>query len=156
MVTASMKGGDKLMAKLEAMANAKGMVKAGILAKEGGQTGATNAQGKTVMDYAPTLEFGGHGVPPRPFLRTTFVNNNKKWFDQFARTFKATNDVDTALDIVGEMMKMDIIDQIKSNMPPPVSPEWHKRKLKLAPEVANQTLQFTGTLLKSIEYEVEK
>lgn len=149
-VTVSLEGYDELIAKLEKYADAHGSVKAGIL------EGATNDEGTNVLDYAPFLEFGTAGMPARPFMRTTFAKHKMEWVDIIAKALKAGYDPETALEYAGGQMKADIVDQIKSNMPPPNSPSWVRYKQKHAAANANNTLMFTGTMVKSIDYEVTK
>lgn len=148
-VTMSLEGYEELIAKLHKLADARGSVKAGIL------EGATNDEGTNVLDYAPFLEFGTAGMPARPFLRTTFAKHRSEWVDIIAKALTAGADPETALEYAGTTMQADIVDQIKSNMPPPNSPSWVRYKQKHAPANANNTLMFTGTLVHSIAYEVE-
>lgn len=147
-VTVEMTGGEAVLAKLKKLADARGSVKAGVL------EGATNAEGTNVLDYAPFLEFGTAGMPARPFLRTTFANHKTEWMGIIAKALKGGASPEAALGYAGTQMEADIVDQIKSNMPPPNSPSWVRYKLKHAPANANNTLMFTGTLVHSIDYEV--
>lgn len=174
MVTASMSGKEALLARLEAMANLGGMVKAGVL------EGAKTADGKSVLDYAPIQEFGGQikvtdkmrgflavnygihlrkdtthiTIPPRSFLRSTYQKHKREWFDIVARAIKAGKG-ELALEYAGIRMQDDIIQTIQGNMPPPNSAMTTMIKQKVAPAAVGKTLMQTGTLVHSINYEVQ-
>ncbi len=168
-VTVNVSGMEGVLKALEKFKELKGSVKAGVL------EGATGDEGKSVLDYAPIQEFGGQipvtkkmrgflaaafgvhlkktttviNIPSRPFLRSTYAENKEKW-NAVARGMSASN----ALEAVGGEMQLDIIEKIKSSMPPPNSPMTTKIKQEKAPAVVGQTLQFSGSLLKSILHEV--
>ena len=147
--TAKLEGVDKLIKQLKSLKmSGSGSVKAGVM------EGATNSSGVNVLEYAPFLEFGTKNIPSRPYLRKTFAEHNQDWLELLAKALKGGVSSETALDYVGGEMKADIIDMIKSNMPPANGPEWVKHKLKYAPAVADMTLQYTGTLVHAIDYEV--
>lgn len=173
-VTAKLTGGEALLAKLQKLADARGSVRAGVL------EGAANADGKSVLEYAPVQEFGGHipvtdrmrgflaanygirlkktttviVIPPRSFLRTTFKEHKDEWIDILARALKAGKEPGVALEYVGIRMQDDIVQQIASNMPPPNSPATDFIKQQVAPANIGRTLMQTGTLVHSIDYEV--
>ena len=155
-VTVEMTGGEAILAKLQELADARGSVKAGVM--EGttsqGEMGTNSIERTPVLDYAPFLEFGTARIPSRPFLRTTYANNKKKWVGIIAKALKAGNLPEVALEYAGKEMMADIVEQIKSNMKPPNSPSWVRYKEKHAPANAKNTLMFTGTLVHSIDYEV--
>ena len=173
-VTAKLTGGEAILAKLQKLADARGSVKAGIL------EGATNPDGKDVLDYAPIQEFGGSvpvtdkmrgflaaaygihlrkstatiNIPPRSFLRTTFKEHKDEWVNILARALKAGKGPEEALEYAGIRMQDDIVAQIASNMPPPNSPATDFIKSQVAPANVGRTLMHTGTLVHSIDYEV--
>lgn len=155
-VTMEMTGGEAILAKLQKLADARGSVKAGVMEGATSQGGiGTDAIERTpVLDYAPFLEFGTAGMPARPFLRTTYVNHKTEWVGIIAKALKGGASPEAALGYAGTQMEADIVDQIKSNMPPPNSPSWVRYKQKYAPANANNTLMFTGTLVHSIHSEV--
>lgn len=174
MVTAKLEGVEVLMAKLQKLANIGGMVKAGVL------EGAKNADGKDVLDYASIQEFGGQikvtdkmrgflavnygihlrkdtthiTIPPRSFLRSTYQKHRREWFDIVARAIKEGKG-ELALEYAGMRMQDDIIQTIQGNMPPPNSAATTMIKQKIAPAAVGKTLMQTGTLVHSINYEVQ-
>ena len=132
-LTVSMEGADSIIQQLEQLAEAKGMVKAGIM--EGSENYAD------VMVYAPVQEFGGkikvtpkmrgylaanYGIhlkkstthitiPSRPFMRTTFQRHWKEWAEILAHYLTAGVASETVLDLVGRRMEDDIRDTIMNN-----------------------------------------
>ena len=155
-VTVEMVGSEAILAKLQKLADARGSVKAGILenATSQGEMGTNTIERTSVLDYAPFLEFGTAGMPARPFLRTTFANHKHEWVEIVAKALKGGAMPDAALEYAGITMVANIVDQIKSNMPPPNSASWVRYKQKHAPANAYNTLMFTGTLVHSIDHEV--
>lgn len=173
-VTAKLEGGEALLAKLQKLADARGSVRAGVL------EGAANADGKSVLEYAPVQEFGGripvtdrmrgflaanYGIrlkktttaiviPPRSFLRTAYQEHRGEWFDILARALKAGREPAAALEYAGIRMQDDIVAQIASSMPPANSPATDLIKQQDAPANVGRTLMHTGTLAHSIAYEV--
>lgn len=159
----------------------KGTIKVGVL--EGATSlhvaSSVNLPSSPLMVYAPVQEFGGQipvtdkmrgylgavfgihlkkntkviNIPPRPFLRTTYKNNKRKWFHHLCKALIAGRNPQDALELVAIEAKADVVDQIRSNMPPPNSSATMKIKEKFAPGALG-TLQFTGTLLHSIDYEI--
>lgn len=170
-LTVSMTGADSIIQQLEKLADAKGLVKAGIL--EG-------AQNKDVLEYAPAQEFGAKikvtakmrgflaanydihlkastthiVIPPRPFMRTTFQQHWREWVEILASALRAGVAAEVALEHVGMRMQDDIIAQILSNMPPPNSAATTMIKQKEAPGAVGRTLYKTGRLAHSIDYQV--
>lgn len=174
-VTVEVRGRDSLMDRLRKYLKLRGDVRAGVL------SGATTPDGKSVLEYAPVQEFGGHinvtpkmrgflaanygiylnattteiNIPPRPFLRTTMQAHKDEWIKILGKAINAGKDAQTALEYVGIRMRDDIIAQIASNMPPPNSAATDLIKQKDAPANVGRTLMHTGTLAHSIEYEVD-
>lgn len=113
--------------------------------------------GELVAPYAALNEFGGvsdfHGktikIPSRPFMRSTFETKQSEWVEGLRRLLAAGHSVEDALDLTGLKMKQDIQTTIKSNMPPPNSPETLKYKNR-----DMGTLMQTGSLHQSIKYRV--
>lgn len=175
-VVCSVTGGEKIAKYLQGWLPGSGAhaVKAGVLED------ATGAGGKSVMDYAPIQEFGGsipvtqkmrfflgmtYGIwlgrakthitiPPRSFMRTTFAAKRKEWVSYLGKALKAGTPVATALEYVGIKMQDDIIQTIKSNLPPPNSAMTNKIKELVAPGALGKTLQMTGTLVHAIKYQL--
>ena len=175
-MTARLEGSESVMAALRKLSDARGRVKAGVT------EGAANDNGKDVLAYAPVQEFGGHipvtdkmrgflaanygihlrkdtthiTIPPRSFLRTTLQEKGNEWVTFLGRALNAGRKPEDALELVGGRMQDDIIAKINSNMPPPNSAATNFIKQQDAPAAMGKTLQHTGTLIHSINYEVEK
>lgn len=175
-VNCSVTGGEKLAQVVQGWLAGAGAhsVKAGVL------EGATNADGKSVLDYAPIQEFGGSipvtqkmrvflgmtygiwlrkakthiSIPPRSFMRTTFAAKRKEWVSYLGKALKAGTPVATALEYVGIKMQDDIIETIKSSLPPPNSEMTTMIKQIEAPATVGKTLQMTGTLVHAIKYQL--
>ena len=173
-VSVSVRGGETLLRHLEELAEAKGLVKAGIM--EGSRNYAE------VIEYAPSQEFGAQIevtpkmrkflaynfdihlrpdkthiiIPPRPFMRTTFEEHWQEWVELLAGYLRSGVAPEIALEYVGIRMQDDIIAKIKSNMPPPLSDATKKIKSmpEQSPENADRTLYHSGQLAHSIDYEV--
>lgn len=168
-------GGEALKAFVQGWLTSRPVsVKAGVLES------ATTNNGKSVLDYAPIQEFGGSipvtkkmryflglhygiwlkkskgsiNIPPRSFMRTTFARQHKKWIAYMGQALKHRTPVETALSLVGRMMKDDIQETIMSNMPPPLSSMTKAIKAIEFPENVDRTLYATGTLVHSIEYQI--
>jgi hypothetical protein len=108
-----------------------------------------------LVEYASINEFGVSGrVPSRPFLRSTFDDKEKKWFDVIDNKIEFVltqpSGASKTTEQVGRIMEEAIKGKIKSNIPPPNAPE------TLANKQGSNTLIDTGLMLNSIEYEVVK
>lgn len=94
-------------------------------------------------------------IPPRPFLRNTIKNNEKKWAKFVRNNFDANQDGGMSLKMIagqlGGIMKKDIVESIDSNTPPPNSQFTIDRK-----GGSSGTLRDTGYLRDSIKSEVIK
>lgn len=126
----------------------KTSVKAGITQRVG-QIVNDKSDTKLVV-YAHQNEFG-IGVPERSFLRSTFDENQKEWFNAFVLAFQVTNTVsqnNSLLFEIGKKMEKDIKIKIKSNIPPRNAPA------TLAQKEGTNTLIDTGLMLNNIDYEV--
>ena len=93
-------------------------------------------------------------IPPRPFLRNTIKDNEKKWAKFVSNNFDADQDGGMTLKMIagqlGEIMKKDIVESIDSNTPPPNS------QFTIAHKGSSGTLRDTGYLRDSIKGEVIK
>ena len=129
-------------------------VAAGILG------GATNEDGESVAEYAAYNEFGTTKIPKRPFLRTTMAKNGEKYAALLKGALKglaasgSSEPVGMALTAVGREMETDIVEQIKSNMPPPNAPATQARKEARPGGGYSGTLFDTGTMLGSVAFEL--
>ena len=117
--------------------------------------------GEPVVPYAAKNEFGGAGVPARPFVRITLAKRKKEWIRKLKNlVFNGGMDANAALNMMGVMMADDIQETITSNLPPPNSPATIKRKEKKGSHsngiMYHGTLVDTGSLYMSIRYEVRE
>ena len=115
--------------------------------------------GEPVAPYAAANEFGVPGrIPARPFLRSTIDAKGTEWADCLGRAIRARVPLQTALKLTGEKMKSDVKATIAGNMAPANAPSTIRRKLRQEDEgggmMHSGTLIETGSLLRSIEYEV--
>ena len=119
---AALKGGDKLAKRLAAMGKALNSAKK---VQTGFPKGGTYPDGTSVPMVAAIQEFGAPkvGIPPRPFMRTTFAAENQKWAGNLAALITERGyDARSALTAVGEVMQADIKEGIASVSSPPLSP----------------------------------
>lgn len=174
MANISITGGDKWRKALSRLAQDKKiMVRAGVL------EGAKNTAGESVAKYAAYNEFGAvvrvtpkmkaffryrFGVnlkketlviPARPFMRRTLEKHRQAWVNGVAALLKNGCTSQDTLQQVGKRMADDIQAQIMSNMDPANSGLTTKIKNERESGRAG-TLVNTGTLVRSINYEVEK
>ena len=129
-------------------------VAAGILG------GATDEDGVSVAEYAAYNEFGTTEIPKRPFLRTTMAKNGEKYARLLQGALRglassgSSEPIGMALTAVGREMETDVIEQIKSNMPPPNAPATQARKQARPGGGYSGTLLDTGTMLGSVAFEL--
>ena len=139
--------------------------------------GATDEDGVSVAEYAAYNEYGapGAGIPKRSFLRSTMESNSDKYRGLLQNALKglassgASEPLRGALDAVGREMETDIIEKIKSNVPPANAPAyaaWKKGRRKVVEGGKEKkdatdeekgytgTLMLTGTMLGSVSYEL--
>lgn len=121
--------------------------------------GAKNIDtGEPVAPYAAANEFGVPGrIPARPFLRSTIEAKGNEWADYLGRAIRASVPLQTALELAGEKMKSDVKATIAGDMAPANAPSTIRRKLRQEDEggmMHSGTLIETGSLLRSIDYEV--
>lgn len=156
-MSASLRGGERLMRKLQNMAQAQGKVRAGILED------ATNMEtGEPIAPYAAFNEYGTADIPARPFIRSTIQREGQTWSKGLARALANGRSAQDALKLVGRRMAEDIQATINSNMQPPNSPATIRAKTKGvdggAPgeTMTPGTLIDTGSMLRAVDYEVEE
>ena len=122
--------------------------------------GATDEDGVSVAQYAAYNEYGTSRIPKRPFLRTTMDKNRDKYVQLLQGALRglassgASEPVGMALTAVGREMETDVIEQIKSNMPPPNAPETRARKEARPGGGYAGTLFDTGTMLGSVSFQL--
>lgn len=114
--------------------------------------------GEPVAPYAAANEFGTSRIPARPFLRSTIDAKGNEWADYLGKAIRARVPLQTALKLTGEKMKSDVKATIAGDMAPANAPSTIRRKLRQEDEGGGMmhagTLIETGSLLRSIEYEV--
>lgn len=117
---------------------------------------ATNEQtGMRIAQYAAYNEFGTTTIPSRPFLGQTFREQSKKYADIIMGGIKANiADPERALRVAflacGRTAQADVVDMIKSDMPPNDSEYQMRKKEKKGAEYT--TLIDTASMVKSIGF----
>lgn len=144
----------------------KPYVKVGILAENFSEAKKTaeeakktkgNARPATLGEVAVYNEFGTSDgrIPERSFIRATHDAKKKEWIRRTGtirkRVMEGKIDVDKGLGLVGEMIKTDIQNRIRSNVPPPNKPATVAAKTR-AGKKGDRTLINTGQLLGSIHW----
>lgn len=143
-------GGDKLEKALAEIA--KKVSKPGTL-NVGFLEGATYPDGTSVPMVAAIQEFGApaKGIPPRPFFRNMIAAKSPEWGDGVAQALKAKDyDTTEALNLVGEGIKGQLQDSIKTTNSPPLAPSTVKAKGFDTPLID------TGHMLNSVDFEVRE
>lgn len=109
-------------------------------------------------------------IPPRPFMRNTVSDKSDAWQERAVENLReclvSDRPVQDALENVGMLMQADIQETIDSNMQPPNHPFTSSPKEARVVDKSGkpisgqsgtkQTLIDSGTLIKSISYEVEQ
>ena len=146
---------DQAMKKLQKSGVAgKAVVRAGVLKD------ARNAEGVRVASYAAYNEYGTSRIPSRPFMRSTLREQQGAWLKTLSGALASGYPVQEALELVGTQMVADIQAKIRSGMPPENKPSTKARKARSViggskgAVMVPKTLNDTGALLKSIDYEV--
>lgn len=117
---------------------------------------ATNEQtGERIAPYAADNEFGTKKIPRRPFLGQTFKANAKKYANIIKGVITSNiDDPDNAMrkafSAVGRVAQTDVVQTIKSNMPPTDTRYQQKKRLKKGAEYT--TLIDTASMVKSIGF----
>lgn len=115
--------------------------------------GASYPDGTSVALVAAVNEFGapGRGQPPRPFFRLMVAEKSGTWPAAIAANMRATDyDADKTLDRLGQGIKAQLQDSIKTLTDPPLAPSTIKRKGFATPLID------TGHMLNNVDYRVEK
>jgi hypothetical protein len=108
---------------------------------------------------ASVHEFGSpkSGIPERSFLRSSFDENLRDYdrsMKKAAKRVMTSQQLRGEFRLIGEEYRADVIEKIKSNIPPPLAPETQERKARDgAPD--KQALVDTGQLLNSIDVEMK-
>lgn len=129
------------------------------------------ADGTSIARVARWNEFGTRqGVPQRPFLRTTIMENEKKWHELLKTLVQRAMDedkpIERALRLFGEQVKADIQETILAGGWKPnakISQEggWMRNKISGKPfyvkgKGGKQPLIDTGTMLRSIQVRTDE
>lgn len=147
--------------------------------KVGFLEGATYPDGTSVPMVAASNEFGNpaSGSPPRPFFRNSISENEVKWSENAESLMRTHNgDTTTVLELMGEIIKDDVMRSIGEISSPALSPvtillrdRFPMRDgmtfsdiLKAREDVkagvtgsgSNKPLIWTGHMQNSVDYEV--
>ena len=142
-------GGDNLIRRLQAYARTEGPHTVAV----GFGWGDTYPTGQSLPLIAAIQEYGApaKGIPPRPFMRLTMARNKGAWPAIAAARYKARGgDLRATLQDMGEVVRGDIQDTIRSNVPPPNAPITEARK------GFNRTLIDTGLMLQHVKWAIEE
>lgn len=104
--------------------------------------------GKSVAQLAFENDFGTISIPSRPFFRNAIKDNSGKWVELASKQISAGKDFRTALGLVGEQARGDIIRSIDKTSTPPNSPATIARKGSSKPLVD------TGIMRRSVSWRV--
>lgn len=105
--------------------------------------------GEFVASVAVKNEYGNPRIPPRPFFRNAISNNSDKWGDLALKFFKRA-DSETALGMLGESIRGDIIRSIDKTNTPPNSP------ITIARKGSSKPLVDTGLLRASVTFQLKE
>lgn len=105
---------------------------------------------KYIADIGAQNEFGvpSKNIPSRPFMRSTFDEQQKKWTNQFGKLIKSGNL--KPLDIMGLQMQKDIVGKITNGPFAPNSP------VTIMLKGSDTPLIDTGRMRASIRYKVRR
>lgn len=120
--------------------------------KVGFLSGATYPDGTSVALVAAVQEFGSpsNNIPSRPFFRLMIAEKSHGWPDAIALNYKATDgDIPKTLDRMGQGIKGQLQDSIKTMTDPPLAPATLAKKGFATPLID------TGHMLNSVDYEIE-
>lgn len=124
-------------------------IEAGIL----NNAGTNSETGTLIAEYAHYNEYGTKHIPARPFMSTTFDEQNSNWvksLDSILEKLINSNniDIDKSISLVGEQVVNDIKEKITSNIPPTLNLVTIKRKK------SSKTLIDTGNMRDSINFKI--
>ncbi|UOO77930.1 hypothetical protein LVJ85_05570 [Neisseria sp. Dent CA1/247] len=142
-----MRGGDKFKDALRTAVEkaASGKVRVGIIQQ------STYEDGQSVAQVAYWNEYGTAHIPPRPFFRQTIAEHKDEWSDKAAAILRETDgDTQATLAMMGEGVKGQVVETIQNFRDPPNAPSTERKK------GFNKPLIDTGTLWRSIDYEMEE
>lgn len=102
--------------------------------------------GTYVAQVARFNEFGTNKIPMRPFFRNAINKNVKKWFS----SLKQLSQNDKALNMLGEIIRSDIVNSI-TILDTPANAE-----STILQKGSSNPLIDTGLMRRSVTYKVEK
>lgn len=109
-----------------------------------------------VAPYAAANEFGTERIPARPFLKNTMKKYSKDWERLLVAQLKNRgNDLQTALNAVGNAATGDVKATITEGNFTPLKPQTIKNKERKGRPKPSAILIDTGSLIKSIAYKVK-
>lgn len=147
---ASISGGGKLTARLQAIASKAGSeptVSVGFL------SGASYPSGESVASVAMWNEFGvpSRNQPPRPFFRRMIAEKKSTWGNAVALQLAATDyDIPKTLDRMGQGISAQLKTSIRDLTDPPLSPK------TIAAKGFDKPLISTAHMLNSVDYRVDE
>jgi len=121
-----------------------------------GPEAETDRGGITNAGLASIHEFGSpaRGIPERSFMRSTFDDKQKNYqkeLDRIAGSALDGAELEGEMLLLGEQYRADVIDKIRSGIPPPLSEITIARKGGEATPLID-----TGQLLGSISVVIDK
>jgi hypothetical protein len=145
-VSTSFKGGIRLARTLKKMAHS---LATGESVKVGFTSGARYPDGVLVSVVAMWNEFGTKTAPARPAIRTMIADKSPTWGASLARILVNNRyHADTALKLMGEGMKAQMVTAIRDWETPPNAPSTIAKKGFDKPWIE------TSFLIDSVDYEV--
>jgi len=145
----TIKGGDKLAARLSDIAKA---LSSPVRLKVGFMENATYPDGTSVALVAAVQEFGSpaNNIPPRPFFRNMVAEKSGEWPDAIAALLKAHNyDAAAVLNLTGGAISGQLQASIASFDSVPLKPSTVKAK------GFDKQLVDTGNMMKSVTFIVD-
>lgn len=139
-----LKGGDKLISKLNDLAKETKTLKVGFFKN------STYPDGTHVAKNAFWQEYGTPKIPPRPFFRTAIAQNKGKWSKGFENVLVKNNyDYDKAFRLLGVKVAYDIRMSIVNWSEPANAP------YTVAQKGFNDPLVKTHNMEKSVNWEYD-
>ena len=118
-----------------------------------GTQAAVDHGGTTNVMVASVHEFGAGAIPERSFIRSTVDKQQGKYDIRIKNAvggfFDGGGTLKGELMLIGEEARLDIINTIRDNIPPPLKDETIARKKGKDTALIN-----TGQLLNAISYEI--
>jgi hypothetical protein len=143
---ANIRGGDKVMARLQEIAQGMG----GGSVKVGFMAGALYPDGTPVASVAFWNEFGTATSPPRPFFRQMVADKSPNWPRRMAALAKSTDfDGPKVLGLMGESAAGSLQESINLFSTPKLAPSTVARK------GFDKPLIDTADMLRAVTYKVE-